>query len=166
MKPWFGLLVEWRSEEVSQIPKDIRFRVKHTWNFVDRGSYLKHALHGPNGLEVLKMTEHPIKIWEDLSNLYFEGVMTKDQAVEIAIKRHLRYPDRWHEVHRYEKYFGRYIGFAQWKPGDCEHHAPREECSICKTICPECGSSYWIENRHNGTRFCRSCGFNPMARSQ
>ena len=71
------------------------------------------------------------KIWEDLSNLYFEGDITKEQAVEMAVRRHLRYPDRWHEIHRYEEYFGHYIGIAQWKPGDCEHHGPKEDCSIC-----------------------------------
>jgi len=62
----------------------------------------------------------------------------KDEIVELARERHRLYPDRWHEAHQWYKAedLGMgcdcYVGFAQWKPGDCpDCQAPKERCN-CK----------------------------------
>jgi len=71
------------------------------------------------------------KIWENQNNLVFEGDISKDEAIERAIAHHLKTPDRYHEIYRYEEYFGRYIGVAQWESGDCLHQRPKEKCPQC-----------------------------------
>lgn len=70
------------------------------------------------------------RVWENLNTLIVDSLVTRQEAIDIAIKYHLEEPDKYHEVYRLEK--GKNIGIAQWKPGDCEHHCPKSECPYCR----------------------------------
>jgi len=62
---------------------------------------------------------------------------TKEAALDVAKACHLESPDKYHEVYRIDA-DNTLHGIAQWKPGDCEHHMPWEECSACGNICNLC----------------------------
>ena len=72
------------------------------------------------------------KIWESQNTLVFEGDITRDDAVKIAVAYHLQKPDKYHEIYRLDSEMG-WIGVAQWKPGDCEHHWPKHKCPYCNS---------------------------------
>ena len=71
------------------------------------------------------------RIWENQNTLVYEGDTPKEIAIKMAIRHHLAKPDRYHEIYRLDPDMG-WIGVAQWKPGDCEHYRPKENCPYCK----------------------------------
>ena len=73
------------------------------------------------------------RIWENQNTLVFEGDVSREEAIERALSHHLTKQDRFHEIYRFDEEMG-WIGIAQWKPGDCEHHWPKDECPYCQKI--------------------------------
>jgi len=71
------------------------------------------------------------KIWENQNTLVFEGDVSKEDAIILAKTYHNKEPNKYHEIYCFEPDLNKYIGVAQWKPGDCEHQRPKDKCPYC-----------------------------------
>lgn len=58
------------------------------------------------------------QVWENQLTLIADDLPDRTKAVEVAKAHHREKPDRYHEVFRFEPSYGKFIGVAQWKPGD------------------------------------------------
>ena len=72
------------------------------------------------------------KLMENQTN-EVKGFDDREDAISFTRRRHGQNMQRWHEV--YYQYLGKWIGIAQWKPGDCPEC--QRPCYITHNIAEE-----------------------------